>query len=460
MWSSSGVRTAVPRSAVLGLAAALVLAACTDGGGGDATTTTTTTTQVAVACPDGSRPDEAPAPLPPPTTPGTDPAGSAAPRDGVLDLGVLLPRSGELAFLGPAADAGAALAAADIDAAGGVFGTPVALHPADSAPDVPGQAEAEVDRLLGAGVDVIVGPITSGATARVLERVRAAGGVLVSPGSTATGLDELDTDGRLFRTAPADDLQGRALAELVLDDGARTASLVVRADRYGRTIADAFTTRFAGDDGEIASRVEYEPTSGDLASTVMAALDTSADAIVVVGLAESAAVLEALVAAGERPDGRPVYGTDGNLGDRLADLVDDPGALACFRGLLPSATPDNAFSARLQQAAPELAGTLLDHAVEAYDAMAVAALAAQAAGSDDAGAIAATIPGVTRDGETCRAIAACLRLAARGDDLAYVGASGPTALDALGNRTRARLTLVVFDGDGRLRRLGARTVER
>lgn len=448
------------RSATLGLAAVLVLAACTGGGDDGAARRSTTTSEVALTCPDGSRPDAAPPALPPPTATEAAPAPSAAPRDGVLDVGVLLPRSGDLAFLGPAPAAAAALAAEDVAAAGGVLGAPVVLHPGDSAPEVAGRVEAEVDRLLAAGVDVIVGPITSGATARVLERVRVAGAVLISPGSTATGLDELDTGGRLFRTAPTDDLQGQALAELVLDGGARTASLAVRGDEYGRTIADAFARRFALDGGQVVSRATYDPATEDLARIVVPQLDAAADAVVVVGLAESARIVDALVAAGEAPAQRLVYGTDGNLGDRLGDLVDERATLACFGGLLAVTTPDQDFASRLRQAAPHLDGAVLDHAAEAYDAVVLAAVAAAAAGTDDAAAIAAEIRGASRGGQPCRDPEACLALAAAGGDLAYVGASGPTALDADGNRTAAHLTAVAFDRDGRLRRLGDRPVER
>ncbi|HEU5083020.1 MAG TPA: penicillin-binding protein activator [Acidimicrobiales bacterium] len=453
------MRTSV-RSATVGLAAVLVLAACTGGGDGGTARSSTTTSEVALACPDGSRPDAAPPALPPPTATEAAAAPTSAPRDGVLDIGVLLPRSGDLAFLAAAPAAAAASAAEDIAAAGGVLGSPVVLHPGDSAPEVAGRVEAEVDRLLAAGVDVIVGPITSGATARVLERVRAAGALLISPGSTATGLDQLDTGGRLFRTAPTDDVQGQALAELALDHGARTASLAVRADEYGRTIAEGFARRFALDGGEVVSRATYDPATEDLAGTVVPQLDTTADALVVVGLAESARILDALVAAGEAPAQRRVYGTDGNLGDRLGDLVDERATLACFGGLLPAATPDDAFASRLREAAPELDGTVLDLAAEAYDAVVLAAVAAEAAGTDDASAIAAELRGASRGGQPCRDPEACLALAAAGGDLAYVGASGPTALDADGNRTVARLTAVAFDRDGRLRRLGDRTVER
>lgn len=443
-------------SALVALAA-LLTAACTSV---EDDVAPTTTTAAPVLCPDGN---ELPVAGPAAAVPAIPPQAADPPatRAGGLDIATLLPRTGDLAFLGPAPTIAARLAVDDIGAAGGVLGRPLTLREGDAAPGADATAEAEIDRLLGAGVDAVVGPITSGVTARVLDRVDAAGGLLVSPGNTSSALDTLDAGGRLFRTAPTDDLQGRALAELVLEDGASTAALVVRSDDYGRTIADAFATRFAADGGAIASRMDYAPTEDDIGSRVDAEVDRAADAVVVIGLAETALVLDALVASGQGPRDRLVYGTDGNLGDRLADLVDDPASLACLRGLLPVATPADDFAGRLRERAADeaaLDGAVLDHAAETYDAVVVVALAAQVAGTDDAAAIAAALAGVTRGGTVCDEVQVCLDLAAEGTDLAYEGASGRLALDADGNRTSAELTLVTFDGAGRLTRIGSRAV--
>lgn len=443
------------RSALVALAA-LLTAACTSG---EDDAAPTTTTAAPVLCPDGS---ELPVAGPAPTVPAIPPLATDPPaaRAGGLDIATLLPRTGDLAFLGPAPTIAARLAVDDIGAAGGVLGQPLTLREGDAAPGTDGTAESEIDRLLGAGADAVVGPITSGVTARVLDRVPA-GGLLVSPGNTSSALDALDARGRLFRTAPTDDLQGRALAELVLEHGASTAALVVRSDGYGRTIADAFATRFAADGGAIASRMDYAPTEDEIGARADVEVDRAADAVVVIGLAETALVLDALVASGQGPRERLVYGTDGNLGDRLADLVDDPASLACLRGLLPVATPADDFAGRLRERAADeaaLDGAVLDHAAETYDAVVVVALAAQVAGTDDAAAIAAAIAGVTRGGTVCDEVQVCLDLAVEGTDLAYEGASGRLALDADGNRTSAELTLVTFDGAGRLTRIGSRAV--
>lgn len=441
------------------LAAALV-AGCTpdDNGGGEGGASPTTTSPAAetIECPDGSvLPDAAPAAAPQAieaTSSGPEP------RHGGLDIGTLLPLSGDLSFLGPAAVAGVELAVADVDDAGGVLGAPVGLRHGDSADGTSGVAEGEAARLLGAGVDVVVGPLSSGTAARVLPQVAAGDAVLVSPASTSSGLAALDRDGRLFRIAPSEARQGRALADLVLDDGHRTVSVAARSDEHGQTIADALAGQIAEGGGTILSRVDYDPAGSWVGDDVVRRLDTAADAIVLVGLAETALVVDSLVAAGERPLDRAVYGTDGNLGERLGDLVANPGDLACLKGLLPVSTPDDDFAERVRSHDPALADLEdagLDLAAESYDAVVLSALAAQAAGSDDAGALGLALLSVSRDGTPCTEVAACLRLLSGGEDIAFVGETGPTALDAAGERTEASLTVVGFDADGNLVRSGS-----
>jgi ABC-type branched-subunit amino acid transport system substrate-binding protein len=437
------------------LAALVLAAACTSGGDEVARPGPTGSTAVTTArCPDGSEvPDAARADVPPSidaTSTGPEP------RDGALDVGTLLPRSGDLAFLAPAAIAGVELAVADIGAAGGVLGAPVGLRHGDSGDGTPGGVEGEADRLLGAGVDVLIGPLSSSAAATVLPQVIDADAVLVSPAATSGGLDALDGAGRLFRTGPTEALQGRALADLIRSDGHRSVSIAARDDEHGRAIADGLVEGLARAGGTVASRVDHDPAADDLGTTVVDQLDTTADAIVLVGLAETALILDALAAAGEGPRERAVYGTDGNLGERLGDLVEDRTQLACMRGLLPVARPDEGFADRVRSHDPALAevgDAALDLAAESYDAVVLAALATQAAGSDAGAAIAAAMAPVSADGTTCREPATCLDLLAGGADISYVGQTGPIVLDDAGNRADAGLTVVAFDGDGHLVRL-------
>lgn len=436
-----------PRAALGAAVALAVLCGCSGDGGRDVA--------APVRCPGGLRvPEAAPSATPRPPGPPARPVGGAG--EG-LDLVALLPRTGQLAFLGAATVAAAELAVDDVDAAGGVLGQPVRLVHADSAEGVAGAAEAAVAEHLAAGADAVVGPLSSSVAAAVLPEVAASDAVLITPGAAASGLDTVDGGGRLFRTAATEALQGRALAGLVLEDGVRDVGLVLRADDHGRAVAGAFSEVFEAGGGRIAHRVERDPASTEVDLGPLAG--DGLDAAVLVGLADTAPVIDALVAAGRGPRHRLTYGTDGNLGDRLADLVSEPSMLACMRGLLAVAPVPDRLRERLEdRLGIDASAADLSHAAETYDTVIAVAVAAEAAGSDETGATTTALVDVTRGGQRCESPARCLALARSGDDLALVGTTGPLPLDEAGNRQQAMLTFAAFDRSGRLARLSGRPV--
>src|SRR5262249_35041373 len=84
-----------------------------------------------------------------------------------LKIGILLPKTGGLAFQAPPMFAGVHLAAKEINEAGGVLGEPIIMEDGDdgTSPDVAGTT---VDRFIGLGVQVIVGAASSGVSKAVL----------------------------------------------------------------------------------------------------------------------------------------------------------------------------------------------------------------------------------------------------------------------------------------------------
>ena len=82
--------------------------------------------------------------------------------DGVVKFGGILPLTGSLAFLSPPEIAGAELAVADINAAGGVLGQPVTWTVEESSDgDHPEVAPASATKVLGSNGEDTVGSISS-----------------------------------------------------------------------------------------------------------------------------------------------------------------------------------------------------------------------------------------------------------------------------------------------------------
>src|SRR4029077_15274840 len=112
------------------------------------------------------------------------------------------------------------MAVTEINAAGGVNGKPIVLKSADDGTS-PAVAPPSLDTLLTSGkVDAIVGPASSGTALGIIDKIKTNGVVTCSGSNTTAALSGAGgaAGGYFFRPAPSDNLQGPALAQLVLGD--------------------------------------------------------------------------------------------------------------------------------------------------------------------------------------------------------------------------------------------------
>ena len=240
--------TATPFHAALAifLGLSLVAAACGDDDDTEAADDTTENTE-----------DERGGVEPPPI-------GDAAPSctgdsDGTLTIGGLLPQTGDLSFLGPPEEAGAALAVNEINAAGGVLGQPVAYLPGDSGDADPDVANPTVDAHLSANADVILGAASSGISLNVIDKITGACKIQFSPANTSPQFTDYDDDDLYFRTAPSDILQGQVLADLMVADGVANAAILARQDSYGEGLLEYTKAPFEEQGGEVVLDQVYDP---------------------------------------------------------------------------------------------------------------------------------------------------------------------------------------------------------
>ncbi|HEV7899061.1 MAG TPA: ABC transporter substrate-binding protein [Planosporangium sp.] len=237
-------------------------------------------------------------PAPPPA-----PTNSRAPKVPPLKFGGLLPRTGALASAGPPIFAGGKLAVQEVNEAGGVLGQPVEWLDGDDGTSAQ-TAVAAADKFMAAGVQVMIGPAASGASAAVLPKAVAAGRILFSPSATSEGLSQLDDKGLFFRTAPSDKLQAKALADVVMRDGAAKVVIVARDDDYGTGLRNGIQADLsgagikAGNIRVLSYKVKEKYDAGDQSSIwkplAKNVKEFGADAVVIIGFEESANVIKAL----------------------------------------------------------------------------------------------------------------------------------------------------------------------
>jgi len=165
----------------------------------------------------------------------------------------------------------------------------------------------------------------------------------------------------------------------------------------------------------------------------------------------------ALSACGGGPDGVPeraytgtyIYGSDGNLLNEFGALFkDNPGMLEGMKGTVPAIQLNPDFRARLAAIDPNLNDVFF--AGETYDAVVIASIAAQLAGTNDPKAIAKQINGVTTGTNVCTTVAECLTHARAGRDPAYRGASLRHGFTQVGEPSTASYGIYHFGPDNRL----------
>ncbi len=367
--------------------------------------------------------------------------------DGVLTIGTILPVTGDLAFLGPAEVWGAELAVQDINAAGGVLGADVVLEQGDSGDTTTDTANSEVDRLLSLNADAIMGAASSAVSKTVIDKITGAGVIQFSPANTSPDFTTYNDNGLYFRTAPSDLLQGRVLANEILDQGNESVSILFRQESYGQGLADALKDNFEGSGGTVNAFIPYAVDIESFDAEVDQLVEAGSDAIVVIGFAESANIITTMHERGIGPlSDVNVWGVDGNAG--INGELDDPSILEGFAQTTPSVDLGTIsdFIARLEEAmgGPEETA----YGAETYDSVVIVALAAAVAGSDNGVDVAAEINGVTGGGTKCTTFAECIALVDAGEDIDYDGLGGPYEFVEAGEPAAASFRIDTYGADG------------
>jgi branched-chain amino acid transport system substrate-binding protein len=367
-----------------------------------------------------------------------------------LVAGALLPLTGDTAFLGAPGAAAVSLALTDINKAGGALGAPVVLLEGDSGDARTDAVVATFDSQLQAGASVFIGPWTSDLTVKVIDAAVDAGAVVISPANSSSGLTGYPDEGLYFRTTPSDAAQGAALAVLSDRIGLRSGVVIARKDSYGVGIAEAFSQ--ARGSSEESTAFFYDPSVPNWPEAVEQVLLTNPEFVVVAGFGEASAIVRELGRQGLVPQDLPLFVTDGVLtGADFTDLPD--GTMVGARGVRPASEDTRVrkqWERRIRSLDPAI--TTFAYAAEAYDAIVLAALAAQKAGCADGSAVAAALPLVSGgDGDTCASFAECKEIIDAGGVVDYVGVSGPVDFDSVGDLRSAILEVVEYVDNDRYR---------
>jgi len=363
---------------------------------------------------------------------------SALAADTPLRLGVVAPLTGDLQSYGVPGLNGSRLAVDEINAAGGVMGSPIAINSGDTQ-TLPQPGVAAAQKLVNANRVVgLVGAMSSGVTIPIALSVSKANKVpQISGASTSPKITDLDDGDYLFRTIPSDAFQGVALAKVVRDAGVDKVGVIYVNNDYGDGLQAAFKDAFEAAGGSVVGSAAYEQKQSSYQAEISQAYgDGSTQSMVLMGYPENGQTILRQSLEGAKFD--RFFFSDGM---KSTDLVENLGAqyLDGSLGTVPQTEEGGPAVKHFQSAYRKAYGELppQPYIDTSYDAIYLLALAAQKAGNTTDGS---KIRDALRDvagppgtkvypGEWSKA----LKLLENGEDIDYVGAAGAEDFDANGD---------------------------
>jgi len=331
-----------------------------------------------------------------------------------IKIGVLLDLTGDLGSMGVRILNGARLAADEINAAGGVLGKQVELVEEDGATD-PATGFDRVKKLvLVDGVEVITGPMITGASLLSIPYADEQDVPLITPSATGIQLSEEEGTEWFFRTCLRDDAQGMVLADIIADEGYTKLATIVLDNTYGKGLETAVVERLdeVGWQGEQVISIHYDEGTKDYRTELQQIKDSDPDVVFACTYCDDGIVVfkQALDIGLDEIDW---LGCDGNYG---SGLFADPKSAEFMEKAFVAATRTvgagskyDEFSAAYELAYGEAPQVYCD---TMYDAVWSAANGIEAAG--------------VYDGEAIRVALT---------ELEFEGATGPISFNELGDRT-------------------------
>lgn len=365
----------------------------------------------------------------------TQKSGTSGSQAESISIGAAIPNSGDLAVFGQRNQRGFDLALKDINSAKLHDGKEleVLVEDTQTAP----QAGVSAARKLASqeGVPAILGAVSSGVTQAIAKSVTIPNEVVqVATASTSSAITELEDDNYILRTATSSALEGRALADLALENDVTTASFVYVNNAYGIGFADSMEEAFKSKGGTVASRVPYESGKSSYRPVLNKAMEGDPDGIVFVAYPKSfTTMIKQAYEMGLRE--KVTYlASDGIVADSVEENVPEK-AINGLLGLNPTPPVEsNVYQTFLDDFDAEYGKKPTIWTAYAYDAIMLTAIAIEAAGEVESTAIRDQIYGISRPkGTKVSTFSEAKAELEKGNDVNYEGASGSVDLTDAGD---------------------------
>ncbi|KYF56227.1 branched-chain amino acid ABC transporter substrate-binding protein [Sorangium cellulosum] len=229
-----------------------------------------------------------------------DSTAPAGPEDAVV-LGALLPFSGSESAVGRNLEQAMLLAVEDVNAAGGLDGTPFELRSRDSHSSVERGFEQLVELLYTDRVEYLIGPEENELARGIARDVKALDVFHMLPGYAAPTVARSETRGGRMRLAPSSLHVGCALAKLAVLEGIDTVNSLTARDDYNVGVSSAFSTRFTVLGGTLLPSVTFTSGEPTYTSQIDAAFSSRAERTLLAAYPATASTIVTEWAVSGRP---------------------------------------------------------------------------------------------------------------------------------------------------------------
>jgi len=368
---------------------------------------------------------------------------------GEVKIGVLNALTGPIPDLSAVILEAELAAAAYINANGGMWGgDTLVLASGDSGCDAKAGVDAATKIVNVEQASIIVGPLCSGATIGATQAVTIPAGVVnISPSATSPAITGLDDNDLVFRVCPSDAYQGVTIAKLARSMGYSRLAATYANDDYNAGLHDVFVKAFEELGGIITKDQMHEANKASYRSE-LAGLSWSLEK----GEPEALALFAYYNGSGitimrqslENGFFNKFIGGDGMIAQ---EVIDEIGADNLGGAVFTKGTADTT-SSHFKTFAGLFDRPSDPYTAQAWDAVMIAALALESAGSATRDLIAhvrsvANAPGVeVGPADWAKAKA----LLAAGEEINYQGIAGANEFDVNGDVAGIYGKSVVKDG--------------
>ena len=352
-----------------------------------------------------------------------------------VEIGTVMPVSGDLSAFGPSAQRAMDLAFELVNEAGGVNGGEISAIHRDSGTNEQIGTDSASGLVNVEGVNVLIAAHSSGVTIAIAESVTIPAGVLhLSVGSSSKAITALADNDMVFRTRVNDFVKSQALSSLAEALGYKRVSTTYINNAYGASLNESFVENFERAGGEVTAAVAHELGQASYIAELRDAAKDEPEMLVTIAYPDSGQTL--LREAAESGIYDEFMFVDVTKNQTMFDAIGGNHFEGDF-GVSPG-NPQSTAVQDFRRIYEERTGGDPNQQLisEAFDGATVIALAIEKAGSDDPVAVrdalrpVANPPGeIVGPGDIARA----LELVREGKDINYVGAAGDIDFDENGD---------------------------